>query len=108
MQIYSVISEVWGKCLTQPSGTFLREGERDRTWGTTSQSIYLQCPETCYSSNQRCEGAWKIRGGAIANRFVKNGLCRVSGSCRDGQRMPQPHRSKHPASSPTRGHAGLG
>lgn len=106
MQIYRVISEVWGKRLTQPSGTFFREGERNRSRGIIIQSIYLQCPETCYSSNQRCESTWKIRGGAIANRFVQNGLCRVSGSCRDGQRMPQLHHSKHPASS--HGHAGLG
>lgn len=96
MQSYSVTSEVGGKYLTQPPWSFFRKGGNNRSQqGIKSQSIYLQSPCKCCSSNQRCESTWKItRRWAIAHRFVKSRLFQVIGSCKEQQWMPQLHRSQ--------------
>lgn len=39
MQSYDVISEVQGKCLTQPPRALFRKGESNRSQGITSQTF---------------------------------------------------------------------
>lgn len=110
MQSYSVTSEVGGKYLRQPPWTVFRKGGNNRSQqGITSQSIYLQSPYKCCSSNQRCESTWKItRWWAIAHKFVKSRLFQVISSCKEWQWMPQLNRSKRLTASPTHKRAGLG